>query len=430
MFLLDRRRILAATALVAALALAGCGTIPQAGGATAPGSETGSAAEPSGPQPSEGGSASAQPSSTPTPDPVTLTPNVKDGAKNVKVSTVVAVKAANGTVGTVKLSYTGKDSKGKAIKGTVDGAVAKDKTGWTAGERLEPSATYTLSVSGTNPEGTAITRKSTFTTQALTLQQQTFAQLQPLQGSKVGVGMPVILTFDVAVKNRKEFEKHLSVTTAPKQVGSWSWFSDSEVHFRPKSYWKPGTKVTATADLNGLDAGNGIYGQNTTSTSFTVGRSLITKINLDTKKAKVYVNGDLERTIPISGGKSGWTTRSGTKLIMEKLPVTRMTNEMIGADEAYDLKVRYAMRITWSGEFIHAAPWNSANLGRVNASHGCVGMSTGNAAWLFNQGAGRRPRGHHRIGPWSGEGQRLHRLGRVLVAVPERLSFVREHRHP
>jgi lipoprotein-anchoring transpeptidase ErfK/SrfK len=263
--------------------------------------------------------------------------------------------------------------------------MAKDNTAWTAGERLEPSATYTMSVTGTNPEGTAVTTKSSFKTQALTLKQQTFAQLQPLKGSNVGVGMPVILTFDVPVKNRKEFEKHLSVTSSPKQEGSWSWFSDTEVHFRPKSYWKSGTTVTATADLNGLDAGNGIYGQNSTSTSFTVGRSLITKINLDTKKAKVYINGNLERTIPISGGKSGWTTRSGTKLIMEKLPVTRMTNEMIGANESYDLKVRYAMRITWSGEFLHAAPWNSANLGRVNASHGCVGMSTADAAWLFNR---------------------------------------------
>jgi lipoprotein-anchoring transpeptidase ErfK/SrfK len=385
MSLLDRRRILTATALVAALALAGCGTIPQAGGATAPGSDTVPSAQPPGSQPSAAGSPSTPPSSTPTPDPVTLTPNVKDGAKKVKVSTVVAVKAANGTVSTVKLSYAGKDSRGKAIRGTVDGAMAKDKTGWTAVERLEPSATYTLRVSGTNPEGTAVTEKTTFTTQALTLQQQTFAQLQPLKGSKVGVGMPVVLTFDVPVKNRKEFEKHLSVTTAPKQQGSWSWFSDSEVHFRPKSYWEPGTKVTATADLNGLDAGNGIYGQNSTSTSFTVGRSLITKINLDTKKAKVYIDGDLERTIPISAGKSGWTTRSGTKLIMEKLPVTRMTNEMIGADESYDLRVKYALRITWSGEFLHAAPWNSGNFGRVNASHGCVGMSTSDAAWLFNR---------------------------------------------
>ncbi len=385
MFLLDRRRILPATALVAALALAGCGTIPQAGGATSPGDQVGSSSQPSQGQPSTAASPSAAPSSTPEPDPVVLTPSVEDGAKNVKVSTVVSVKAANGTVGKVKLSYEGKDSKGKAISGTVDGVMAKDKTAWTAEERLEPSATYTMSVTGTNPEGTAVTTKSSFKTQALTLKQQTFAQLQPLKGSNVGVGMPVILTFDVPVKNRKEFEKHLSVTSSPKQEGSWSWFSDTEVHFRPKSYWKSGTTVTATADVNGLDAGNGIYGQNSTSTSFKVGRSLITKINLDTKRAKVYIDGDLERTIPISAGKSGWTTRSGTKLIMEKLPVTRMTNQMIGADEAYDLQVKYAMRITWSGEFLHAAPWNSANLGRVNASHGCVGMSTGDAAWLFNR---------------------------------------------
>ncbi len=386
MSLLDRRRILPATALVAALALAGCGTIPQAGGATAPGGRSdGSSAQPSSGQSSPATGQSAPPSSTPTPDPVTLTPNVKDGAKNVKVSTVVSVKAGNGTVGKVQLSYAGKDSRGKAVSGTVNGALAKDKTVWTAGERLEPAATYTLAVTGTNPQGTATTRKSTFKTQALSLKQQTVAQLQPLKGSNVGVGMPVILTFDVPVTNRAEFQKHLSVTSSPQQVGTWSWFSPTEVHFRPKSYWKPGTKVTATADLNGLDAGKGIYGQNSTSTSFTVGRSLITKVNLDTKRAKVYVDGDLQRTIPISAGKSGWTTRSGTKLIMEKLPVTRMTNQMIGADEAYDLQVKYALRITWSGEFLHAAPWNSANLGRVNASHGCVGMSTADAAWLFKR---------------------------------------------
>jgi lipoprotein-anchoring transpeptidase ErfK/SrfK len=385
MTLLDRRRILTATALLAALTLsaAGCGTVPQAGGATAPGSSTRSTSPTSAAQPSE--PAEATPSSTPTPDPVALTANVKNGAKNVKVSTVVAVKADNGTLGSVKLSYRGKDSKGRAIKGTIDGVLAKDKTGWTAGERLEPSATYTLTIRGKNPEGETATTKTTFATQKLSLQQQTFAQLQPLKGSNVGVGMPVILTFDVPVKNREEFEKHLSVTTSPKQTGSWSWFSDTEVHFRPKKYWKPGTEVTATADLNGLDAGNGIYGQNSTSTSFTIGRSLITKINLDSKQAKVYIDGDLERTIPISAGKSGWTTRSGTKLIMEKLPVTRMTNEMIGADESYDLRVKYAMRITWSGEFMHAAPWNAGKFGRVNGSHGCVGMSTSNAAWLFNR---------------------------------------------
>ena len=76
--------------------------------------------------------------------------------------------------------------------------------------------------------------------------------------------------------------------------------------------------------------------------------------------------------------------RSGTKLIMDKLYTTRMTNQMIGAREEYDLRVKYAMRITSSGEFLHAAPWNAGHFGRRNASHGCVGMSTRDASWLFH----------------------------------------------
>jgi len=239
--LTPRRRVLGALALLASIALtaSGCGSIPQAGGATAPGGTTRSASQ----QPADPASADpttdSTPSATPTPDPVSFTPNVANGAKNVKVSTVVAVKADNGTIGSVKLSYQGTDAKGTAIKGSVDGTVAENNASWTAAERLEPSATYTLTVAGKNPGGEATTTKSTFKTQALTLQQQTFAQLQPLKGTTVGVAMPVILQLDVAVKNRKEFEKHLTVTTSPKQAGSWSWFSDKEVHFRPKSYWKP-----------------------------------------------------------------------------------------------------------------------------------------------------------------------------------------------
>lgn len=66
-----------------------------------------------------------------------------------------------------------------------------------------------------------------------------------------------------------------------------------------------------------------------------------------------------------------------------------MASETIGiasnSAEAFDLKVRYAMRVTSSGEFVHAAPWNAQKFGRVNASHGCIGMSTSNAGWLFRR---------------------------------------------
>ena len=96
--------------------------------------------------------------------------------------------------------------------------------------------------------------------------------------------MPVVLNFDVPVKNKAEFEKNLQVTSSPAQAGSWRWFSDTEVRYRPKNYWKPGTKVTAYANVNGVNAGGGIYGQSSTKTSFTVGRSMKIRINLATRR--------------------------------------------------------------------------------------------------------------------------------------------------
>jgi lipoprotein-anchoring transpeptidase ErfK/SrfK len=368
-----RRLSVAAGAVLLATTLAACGGTPTAPAGT-------------GPQP-PGASAPTEPSPTPTPtpDPVSFKPNVKNGATGVKVDTLVTVAASAGTLTKVKLSYTNKDRQGRTQHGTVSGALSKDRTKWTAKGLLEPATAYKLTSAGKNTVNQAQSVATSFRTENLGLARQTYPQIYPLKGSYVGVGMPVVLTFDVPVKNKKEFEKNLHVKSSPAQVGTWHWYSSREVRYRPKKYWKPGTKVTVTANLNSVNAGNGIYGQNSTKTNFTVGRSLVTKINLSSDVARVYRNGKLVRKIYVSGGKHGWQTRSGVKLIMDKRSVTRMTNTMIGAREHYSLRVRYAMRITSSGEFLHAAPWNAAYFGRSNASHGCVGMSTGNAAWLFNR---------------------------------------------
>ena len=42
------------------------------------------------------------------------------------------------------------------------------------------------------------------------------------------------------------------------------------------------------------------------------------------------------------------------------------------------------MRETNSGEFLHAAPWSVGSQGNANVSHGCTGMSTANAQWLYD----------------------------------------------
>jgi len=314
-----------------------------------------------------------------------MTPNVSDGASAVTVDTLVSVQAREGSLSNVKLDYAGHDAHGSATSGAISGRLGKDRSNWKAEERLEPSATYTLVMTGRNASDSATTTKTTkFTTQNLDLSQQTFPMLYPLKGSTVGVGMPVVLNFDVPVKDKATIQKHLHVTSTPAQPGSWHWFSSTQVRYRPATYWKPGTKVSVNANVNSLDAGGGVYGQTSARTSFTVGRSMIIKIDLGSDVGHVYRSGKMVRTIYVSAGKAGWTTRSGIKLIMAKEWNKVMTNEMIGAAEKYRLTAAYAMRITNSGEFLHSAPWNSAYFGRANNSHGCTGMSTGDAGWLIN----------------------------------------------
>jgi lipoprotein-anchoring transpeptidase ErfK/SrfK len=387
-------------ALSVAVALAGCGAVPDSVGNQAPPSAATTDApdgDPTTPaQPDPGGDATPSEPSTPqppAPEPVSFRTNVTDGdgagRSNVRVDTLVNVKAANGTLQGVTLSYVGSTRQGKQVRGTVSGAIDAAKTSWTAKERLEPSATYTLTVNGRGAAGPE-TEKSSFKTARLSADQETFASISPQTDDPVGIGMPVVLTFDVAVKDRKTFERNLHVQSSPAQEGSWSWLSNTQVRYRPKTWWKPGTTVKAWADINGLPAGNGVFGQKNVSTAFTVSKtSLVVRVNLKSHQAKVYIDDKLRRTIPISAGKSGWETRSGTKLIMGKRPLVRMTGTSIGirdgSPESFDLDVRWAMQITASGEYMHAAPWNGSRFGRSNGSHGCVGMSTANAKWLYDK---------------------------------------------
>jgi lipoprotein-anchoring transpeptidase ErfK/SrfK len=309
----------------------------------------------------------------------TVSMNVDKGATDVPVSTLLEVAAQGGSLTSVAMT---------SESGEVVGALADDGASWTAGARLEPGTTYTVKAVADN-DGATARRTASFTTADLTLDEQTYASIAPLDGETVGVGMPVVVTFDVAVTDRSEFEKHMSVTAKPAQAGSWHWLSDKIVHWRPKSYWRPGSEVSVDVDVNGVEAGNGIYGQEDRDIDFQVGDAHIYQVDGQTHQMKVFENGKVLRTIPITLGKSpDFVTRSGVKVIMEKFDSKRMNSETVGiptgSSEGYDLdNVQWAMRVTNSGEFIHAAPWSVGSQGYENVSHGCTGMSTDNAAWLY-----------------------------------------------
>ena len=378
-----RRRVRGLVALAALLlgasVLSACDNGDDISGGGSADDTTGSSGSPSA---GSSGSSSGSGDSSGSEDakPAGMATNIKHKT-DVPVSTELKVFARNGRLSTVEVS-------GSGDVGALDGEIAGDGSKWKAGDLLEPGTTYTVQASVRGDDGDLVTKKQQFTTQDLSLAQQTYPSVAPLPGETVGVGMPVIVTFDVPVTDRANIEKNMHVTTSPQQPGTWHWLSDTEVHYRPKTYWKAGTQVDVNVDINGVDAGNGIYGQEDRDVNFQIGDAHVYKVDAKTDQMRVFSNGKLLKTIPITTGQQPqYTTRSGVKVIIEKFPTKDMNSETVGITgaDAYNIKgVQWAMRVTYSGEFVHAAPWSVGSQGHANVSHGCTGMSTENADWLYH----------------------------------------------
>ena len=326
----------------------------------------------------EAPSSSSSTSQAATPAQVTVTP--KDRATKVKPSTLVTVAATGGSIDKVSVT----DSKGNHIDGELtDGA-------WKATERTKPATTYTVQVSATGKDGTSSTERTTFST----LKPQTIATYSmPYSGSTVGVGMPATIQFDSQVTSaayRAQVEKAISIKTTPKTEGSWGWLDNRQLMWRPKDYWKPGTKVTVKADLTGVQTGDSKWVANDLTGGFTVGSATISYVNIATHQMKVTQNGKTLRTIPISAGQNRmpYITRSGTKVIIEKQPSVIMDSSTSGVPKGdpdyYREKVDWDLRLTWTGEYIHSAPWSVYAQGNSNVSHGCVNVGPSNAVWMYN----------------------------------------------
>ncbi len=311
-----------------------------------------------------------------------ITSNVHPGARGVDIGKKVRLRVASGTLQEVQMT----GPKG----GIVEGRLSPDKTRWVSTSPLQAASRYRVTSTAVDADGLKKGFEAGFKTRSLTLDEQTYPSFVPVEGQTVGVGMPVIIRFDVPVTDKASIEKHLKVVSQPAQAGSFYWVSSQEVHWRPRTYWRPGTNVTVNADIAGVPAGNGIYGQTNRTLKFHVGDAMVSKVNTQTDQMRVFRNGKLIRTIPITTGQQPkFTTRSGIKVIVEKFRHKRMNSETIGIDpnsaDGYDLDdVEYAMRVTYSGEFVHAAPWSVGSQGSSNVSHGCTGMSTSNAAWYYN----------------------------------------------
>jgi lipoprotein-anchoring transpeptidase ErfK/SrfK len=354
------RVVLGAVAGLSALALlAGCTSTPSA---------TGPAAQAA----VEAGDGSPDSAAS-----IDLTP--ASASVDVPVDQPVTVTASAGTLTSVTLT----DQKDR----TVAGEMSADGATWTSTDALRIADHYRLQAAAVDADGVATERSGFFATVAPRKVLET--SISPLGGQSVGVGMPIIVRFNATVRDRAAVEQALAVTSEKTIEGAWSWVSDTEVHFRPKEYWPAYNDVTLDVNLKNVDAGRGVWGMTNRTVKFRTGSSMVSVVDVDRHTLTVYRNGKKARVIPVTTGKADFLTRNGTKVILEKHTLKIMDASTIGiakgSPEYYRLEVPYAMRITWSGEFVHAAPWSTGDQGRDNVSHGCVGMSMTNAIWLFNQ---------------------------------------------
>lgn len=205
----------------------------------------------------------------------------------------------------------------------------------------------------------------------------------------IGNGMPIWVRFDMPVKDeqRAAIEKAASVTTNPPQEGSWGWVDPTTLQWRPRTYWAPGSTAHVEVNAGGL-AANDTWVLHDAAADYVYGDLRVLQANIDTHTLTCWRNGEVVQILPVSMGKPGYETMTGTKLIMEKQSPVIMDSESYGVPhsdpEGYRIVAYYAQRVTWSGEYFHAAPWADYAHGNSNVSHGCTGLSDANAAWLFD----------------------------------------------
>ena len=306
-----------------------------------------------------------------------LTSSVQDGAVGVPVDQPVTVTARGGVFGQVTML----DDDGKAVLGRS----TPDGVSWSATEPLGYNKRYTITA---QLLGLGEMSTETLSFKSNSPANLTMPYLVPNDGEVVGVGQPVAVRFDENIPDRAAAEKAITVTTDPPVEGAFYWLSNREVRWRPQEFWKPGTAVTVTVNTFGVDLGEGLYGQKNLSSRFTIGDQLIASADDSTKMLTIRRNGEVIKTMPISMGKDSTPTNNGVYIVGDRYQHLIMDSSTYGvpsdSPKGYRLEVDWATQMSYSGIYVHSAPWSVAAQGSSNTSHGCLNVSPDNAEWFYN----------------------------------------------
>lgn len=317
-----------------------------------------------------------KPQAKPKPKPATVFTSPGPHATNVDLLHTITVKAKGGTLLWVKVI----NPSGKVVGG---GTV--NNTTWSWMPELGYARTYIVRTASKSTAGVIKTTESMFTT--LQAKELVDVTMFPGNGQTVGVGQPIVITFSapIAASSRRFVEKQIGITRTKGQPGGFRWFSATELHWRPVGFWQAGSKVAVSLKVYGKRLSPGMYGEADSKVTFTVGRRQISYVDAATHQLEFWRDFKPVRSIPVSLGNDKYPTQNGVHIVSEKFKTYVMDSStwgLVGAG-AYRTKVKWATRISNSGEFVHGAPWSIYAQGKENVSHGCVNMSDANAMWFL-----------------------------------------------
>ncbi|CAM4262353.1 Putative L,D-transpeptidase LppS precursor [Mycobacterium basiliense] len=200
------------------------------------------------------------------------------------------------------------------------------------------------------------------------------ASVLPADGAVVGVAHPVVVSFTAPVMDRRAAERTIHILSPTNMAGHFEWVDTNVVQWVPARYWPAHSRVSV--------------GVQELTTGFETGDELLGVASISAHTFTVSRNGEVLREMPASMGKPSRPTPIGSFTALSKERTVVMDSRTIGiplnSSDGYLITASYAVRVTWSGVYVHSAPWSVNSQGYANVSHGCINLSPDNAAWYFN----------------------------------------------
>ncbi|MDO4898314.1 MAG: Ig-like domain-containing protein [Rothia sp. (in: high G+C Gram-positive bacteria)] len=318
-------------------------------------------------------------SSTPTPTPSPSSAKPFEGtvevlplADAVEVNPLERVRVTTADSTLTKVTVT-------TVEGEeLPGALAEDGKSWESTENMLFQRTYTVTWEATDAGEATGAGESIFSTVSAAYEADAIMNIE--DGATYGIGQILQFNFSEPVLNKAEVEKHITVTGGGDQPGAFRWYSDYMVRYRPQDKWATNSTYKVTVDIFGLDIGNGMIGNHTTTRTFHTWNKRYALADDNTKTIKIYIDDKLVRENAITLGNAEWPS------VVGQLPIIEKAESYYFNPSSLDLEpddphyyepfwASWTSRLTNGGVFVHQAlPTAWSSVGVANVSHGCIGM--------------------------------------------------------